>query len=84
MQGIPSYYGADDLMLMSLYDEGCKICNNNKPLPKTADYPSDSFEKKSSVKEKVKKGLTLTGIVAGAGALLWGACKLVAKFKGKK
>ena len=86
MQGIPSYYGADDLMLTALYDEGLRICGK-KPYSKTLDYPADSFHpsKPKTTNEKVKQGLTIGGIVAGAGALIYGACKLVGKFfsKGK-
>ena len=79
MQGIPSYYGADDLMIMALYDEGCKVCGN-KSMPKAFDYPNDSFHS-SSKKEKVKKGLTIGGIVAGAGLLIAKACKMFKKVK---
>lgn len=79
MQGIPSYYGADDLLLNALYDKGCEICGT-PPMPKAPEYPSDSFHS-STTKEKVKKGLTIGGIVAGAAALIAGAAKLVKKFK---
>ena len=75
----PQYYGADDLLINALYDEGSQICGN-KPMPKTSDYPSDSFEP-STKKEKIKKGLKIGGIIAGATALIVGAWKLFKKFK---
>ncbi len=43
MNNVSSLYGADDLMIKSLYDEGCRICQN-KSQPKTADYPNDSYD----------------------------------------
>ena len=79
MLGVPSYYGADDLLLNALYDEGSKICGN-KPMPKAFDYPADTFQP-SGKKEKIKKGLKIGGIIAGALALVAGACKLIKKFK---
>lgn len=75
----PQCYGADDLLINALYDEGSKICGN-KPMPKACDYPSDSFEP-STKKEKIKKGLKIGGILAGATALVAGAWKLIKKFK---
>ena len=50
MQGVPSYYGADDLLINALYDQGLNICGK-PPMPKTPEYPADSFQpstKKSS------------------------------------
>ena len=47
MQGIPSYYRADDLLLNALYDEGSRICGN-RPYTKAPDFPADSFDKSSS------------------------------------
>ena len=76
----PQCYGADDLLINALYDEGSKICGNN-PMPKACDYPADSFEPTNSKKDKVKTGLKIGGILAGATALVAGAWKLIKKFK---
>ena len=43
MQGVPSYYGADDLLINALYDQGLNICGK-PPMPKTPEYPADSFQ----------------------------------------
>ena len=78
MQGIPSYYRADDLLLNALYDEGSRICGN-RPYTKAPDFPADSFDK-SSKKDLVKKGLTIGGILTAVGV----AAACVWKFLRKK
>lgn len=80
MHGIPSYYKADDLMLAALYDEGCKVCGN-KPLSQTLDYPADCFDKKTQKKEKLKKGLKIGLIIAGAVGLVIAGVKGFSKIK---
>ena len=80
MNGIPSYYKSDDLMLAALYDEGCKICGN-KPFSQTLDYPADCFDSKTQKKEKLKKGLKIAGIVALAAGLAFAGVKGFSKIK---
>ena len=83
MLQVPSYYGADDLLINALYDEGCKICHEHQE-HKTHDYPNDSFHH-SEKTEMVKKGLTIGGIVTGLGILAYKGrnfiTKLVKKIK---
>lgn len=79
MQGIPSYYGADDLLINALYDEGLNVCGK-PPMPKAPEYPADSFEP-SDKKQTVKKALTIGGILTGIGLAAAGAWKLVKHFK---
>jgi len=74
---VPSYYGADDLLLQELYNEGCRICGK-KPVYTIPEKP-DTFES-SNKKEKIKKGLKIGGITAG----ILTAAALIAKFVIKK
>lgn len=78
---VPPYYGADDLLLQELYNEGCRICNN-KPIYTTPEQ-ADTFES-ANKKSKVKKGLKIGGIAAGiiTSALLIGKF-ILKKGKGK-
>lgn len=80
MQGIPSYYGADDLLINALYDEGANICGQ-PVMPKTPEYPSDSFEPSNKKSSTVKKGLAIGGVLTAVGSLGYGIFKLVKHIK---
>ncbi len=79
MLQVPSYYGADDLLINALYDEGCKVCHEHQE-HKTHDYPNDSFHH-SGKKEVIKKGVTIASVIGGLAALGYGAFKLIKKFR---
>ena len=80
MQGVPSYYGADDLLINALYDQGLNICGK-PPMPKTPEYPADSFQPSTKKSSNLKKGLTIGGILTAIGSAAYGIYKLVKYFK---
>lgn len=80
MQGIPSYYGADDLLINALYDEGLNICGK-PPMPKTSEYPADSFEPSNKKNNNLKKGLIFGGILTAVGSAAYGIFRLIKSFK---